>query len=56
MPEPTDNEAFSRFDRVLIKLFDVLEPIAGPCPVCAFCRGIALTLTVVFVVYIAVAL
>lgn len=28
-------------DRLLDKLFDWLEPLAGTCPVCAFVRGVA---------------
>lgn len=26
-------------DRALDRVWDVMEPLAGPCPVCAFFRG-----------------
>lgn len=29
-------------DRLLDKLWDWIEPLAGKCPVCAFLRGMAL--------------
>lgn len=33
-------------DKALDLVWDVLEPVAGTCPVCAFLRGLALGLAI----------
>lgn len=38
------------FDKLLDRVWDVMEPIAGTCPVCAFFRGAGLTLVMWFVI------